>query len=48
MGGGGGGGFPLNIFLGVEIFLSGVDKFSGGGGGGLINFRGRLRIFSRC
>ena len=24
-----GGGLPLNIFLGVEIFSSGVKKFSG-------------------
>ena len=24
----------VNIFLGVEIFMSEVEKFSGGGGGG--------------
>ena len=53
----GGGGLIVNIFLGSETFLSGVqifsrgvEKFSGGGlrnfqGGGLRNFRGGLRSF---
>ena len=28
--GGGGGGLPLNIFFGVDIFSSGAEIFSGG------------------